>query len=878
LEQACGKDVALRKRVDQLLEAYFETGFLEKEPDQPAVPVSAAPDFKAPLSDPEQVGPYKILRRIGEGGFGAVYEAQQMAPIRRKVALKMIKLGMDTEQMIRRFESERQTLALMDHPGIASVYDAGATETGRPYFVMQLVEGQRITTYSDENQLSVSDRLQLFGSVCQAVQHAHQKGIIHRDLKPSNILVAEENGEPTPKVIDFGIARAMEPGDDGATLFTREGEFVGTPAYVSPEHANGLSSGQDIRSDVYSLGILLYELLVGETPFQKTTGIPRNLDEWRKRLRSQEPVRPSVRFGELSLDDQRQIASRRRLGPDRLKKHLTGELGWIVLKAISEDPDDRYQAARGLHDDLDRYLRKEPILAGPPSVAYRTRKFVQRNVRAVLASLVFGLLLAAGWFWTQAEKRNQEGQFALQTLLTSEPSALSQSLDLIHDHAGKLKSNLTEIQKGGTLAQQRRARLALLAEEPSLLDRVLNDCLIADVAEFPAYLKAIESYRKEAIPLVADVAIGFSHRASERLRAGGVLAHLEGAFDWEAVAPSLVDALVAEPGFGPNFESVADFFIPETRKRYEAGTMEAGRVLLPFFREAPEGLVSLIPKADPVIFSSTLPMVRNRRSDCLPMLKRSYLDYSNDLDQWAASLANEGKLVVEEQHWETTAEESVRLVLAMAAIGDWERAIDLMADYHPVDPTRRYLLIHAFAKYGFPRNDLVQQLRASTKTGVRQGLLLALADYTPTELPLDFRQSLESFLMEQYVDADPGLHAATDWLLRKWNMPILSDEESLAARRWRKSSLGHTMIRFEPVEGRFGSPFEELGRGKKEVLNKRKRKIPYPFEIQDRVVSFGDFERFVPGFLVAQKEPPRVDSLVSRNTQLQALHRKKNEP
>jgi WD40 repeat protein/serine/threonine protein kinase len=355
------------------------------------------------------IGRYKLLEIIGEGGFGTVWMAEQTEPVRRRVALKIIKLGMDTRQVVARFEAERQALALMDHPNIARVLDAGATEVGRPYFVMELVRGVSFTEFCDARQLNTRERLELFIPVCQAVQHAHQKGVIHRDLKPSNILVTEQDGRPVPKIIDFGVAKAIEEPLTDKTLFTRFHQFLGTPAYMSPEQAGLGGLDVDTRSDIYSLGVLLYELLTGRTPFDAREAAREGYERILQTIREQEPPRPSTRLSSLKREDLVAIAGRRSEEPESLHKLVRGDLDWIVLKALEKDRARRYESANGLAADLRRYLENEPIAARPPSALYRIEKLARRNkllfgaVAAVFVALVIGLI-ATFWQTLQASR------------------------------------------------------------------------------------------------------------------------------------------------------------------------------------------------------------------------------------------------------------------------------------------------------------------------------------------------------------------------------------------------------------------------------------------------------------------------------------------
>jgi serine/threonine protein kinase/tetratricopeptide (TPR) repeat protein len=404
LDTACGADKSLRERVEALL-AMSQTAGAFIDDCRPAL-VATAADADQVLSAAESglkadplearcIGPYKLLQMIGEGGYGVVYMAEQEKPIRRRVALKIIKLGMDTKNVIARFEAERQALALMEHPNIAHVLDAGATETGRPYFVMELVYGVKITEYCDQNRVGMKERLELFIQVCNAVQHAHQKGIIHRDLKPSNIMVTMHDGVPVPKVIDFGIAKATEQRLTDKTLFTSYAQLMGTPAYMSPEQMEFSGLNLDTRSDVYSLGVLLYELLTGRTPFDTAELLKSGVDEMRRTLREREPLSPSGKLKTLTNDELTKTAKLRRIEAPKFFSQLHGDLDWIVLKCLEKDRTRRYEGASALAADIQRYLDGEAILARPPSRWYRLEKSVRKNPMVFLfgATAIVALFL-----------------------------------------------------------------------------------------------------------------------------------------------------------------------------------------------------------------------------------------------------------------------------------------------------------------------------------------------------------------------------------------------------------------------------------------------------------------------------------------------------
>jgi serine/threonine protein kinase/WD40 repeat protein len=398
LDGVCRGNPTLRARLDLLLDGYFQAdGFMSNSSSR----VEARPARpQPPEDDPTSIliGRYKLLERIGEGGFGEVWMAEQLEPVKRRVALKIIKLGMDTRQVVARFEAERQALALMDHPNIAKVLDAGATETGRPYFVMELVRGIRITEYCDKNQLSAQQRLSLFIQVCRAVQHAHQKGIIHRDIKPSNILVTLHDGVPVPKVIDFGIAKATQQELTDKTVFTQFRQFLGTPAYISPEQAEMSGLDIDTRADIYSLGVLLYELLTGRTPFDTDELLRTGLDGLRRIIREQQPVRPSTRLS------QSQRAARGTAGQSKTadpKSRIEDDLDWIVMKCLEKDRTRRYETANGLARDIERHLNHQPVTVRPPSRLYELEKTLRRHWigfaagAAVVVALAFGVVVSS---------------------------------------------------------------------------------------------------------------------------------------------------------------------------------------------------------------------------------------------------------------------------------------------------------------------------------------------------------------------------------------------------------------------------------------------------------------------------------------------------
>jgi len=483
LKGACLGDDALRQRLEALLAAH-------DAPDElsPKARPGVVATIKLELADtPDEavgqtLGRYKLLERVGEGGCGVVYVAEQTVPVRRRVAPKVIKLGMDTKQVVARFEAERQALAMMDHPNIAKVLDAGTTELGRPYFVMELVRGIRITDYCDQTNLSTKERLDLFIKVCQAIQHAHQKGIIHRDIKPSNILVTLHDGVPVPKVIDFGIAKATEGRLTDATVYTQLHQFIGTPAYMSPEQAEMSGLDIDTRSDIYSLGVLLYELLAGSTPFDGQELMSRGIDAMRKTIREQEPMRPSTRFATLKGEDLTTTARRRSVDSSKLMHQLKGDLDWIAMKCLEKDRTRRYDTANGLAADLKRHLDNEAVLARPPSAAYKFQKAFRRNKMvftagtAVAGALLLGIIVST-WQSVRATHAKQEALAAESREVSQREKAEASEKQALAAQAEEAK--LRQQAETEELAARQRAyaadmNVAKQAYDGNNLDRALE--------------------------------------------------------------------------------------------------------------------------------------------------------------------------------------------------------------------------------------------------------------------------------------------------------------------------------------------------------------------------------------------------------------------
>lgn len=579
LDEACAGNTGLRAELDALLAAHEQDG---KLPDAAIIDGLSANSELSSAAPGERIGAYRIVRELGHGGMGAVYEAEQ-EPLDRRVALKLIRLGMDTRQVVARFEAERQALARMNHPNVAQVIDAGATESGRPYFVMEYIDGEPITHYCDARRLNTAQRLDLFLDVCAGLQHAHQKGIIHRDLKPGNVLVAEEGGRPVPKIIDFGIAKATEQRSLEQTMFTQAGMLIGTPEYMSPEQAGLAEQDVDVRSDVYSLGVLLFELLVGALPFEPTELRRAGYAEICRRIREDEPSRPSARLSTLH-GAAAALAEKRHTDTQSLLRTLRGDLDWITMRALEKDRERRYATASELAADLRRHLNDEPVIAGPPSAAYRAGKFARRHralvvgVGVVTIAILAGLA-AATWGYVRARDAERVAQSEART--SAEVTDFLTSLFRVSEPGAEAANSITAREVLDTGVARVREELA---GEPAVQSRLMQE--MGTVYAQLGLLDEAEDLFNEALAIrrslpAADVAI------AETLSGLAGVAHLASRHD-EAVA--LYREAIALAGSGPEaadtlwlataYRSLGGVYNSMDRQAEALDALESARVLL----------------------------------------------------------------------------------------------------------------------------------------------------------------------------------------------------------------------------------------------------------------------------------------------------------
>jgi serine/threonine protein kinase/formylglycine-generating enzyme required for sulfatase activity len=898
LHAHCAGDAELCQRVEALLQAHDQTdelpgaGTLDFLAERQPTLVSTT----AAVSGKIIGGRYKLIEEIGEGGMGTVCVAEQLQPVRRRVAIKLIKPGMDSRQVLSRFEVERQALALMDHPNIAKVLDGGVTEQGCPFFVMEYVKGVPITEYCDEARVTVEERLDLFVQVCHAVQHAHQKGIIHRDLKPSNILVCLYDGQPVPKVIDFGLAKAMNQPLTDHTLYTAHGLMVGTPLYMSPEQAEFNNLDVDTRSDIYSLGVILYELLTGTTPLDRQRFQEAAWHEIVQLIKEEEPKKPSTKLsGSGALPS---VAAQRSLEPAQLTRLVRGDLDWIVMKSLEKERSRRYETANGLARDLQRYLADEVVEARPPSASYRLRKFVRRNRSLVVAAALIMLVLVFGiagttWGMIRAAARAEGERLAKLDAEEQKSKALAAA------SAEKAADERAE-----KIEQKRQAEYAA-----SLVGQLLK----AEIREVPGIVQEMEKSRRWTDPLLRQEDALAPEKSDKKLRLALALLPVDQSKSDDLrhgllrVSPSeflvVRDALLPykdslveslwNAALDPNIESQNRFqaacalatYAPDDRRWNRLDTFVAGRLVtleasaLVAWRDALRPAKGQLIDPLTAIFHDTNQDTLSRR-----FATETLTDYlSGRPDALFNLLADAGRfqfgvvfnklaphknqavaLALEElakfpstkatEHdKEVLAKRQANAALALVRFGAPQKVWPLLR--HAPDPTTRSFIIDRIASYGVDPDVVCERLTVESEASARAALILALGHYPQDAFLLRDRESRRAKLVEIYRnDVDPGVHGAAAWLLRHWNAQdaMQQCDEKLSTgnvengRRWYLTHQGQTMtVIAGPAEFTMGGAPSE-----------HRITVRRSFAISATEITCGQMQQWTPTFNDAGPERP----------------------
>jgi len=881
LVHACQGDALLRDRVERLLDAHANaaSSFLESLPSglaatearrMPTLEVHTTGQLGTQLGT--QIGPYKLLQKLGEGGMGTVYMAEQKKPVSRRVALKIIKPGMDSGQVIARFEAERQALAMMDHPCIAKVFEAGATSQGRPYFAMELVKGVPITQYCDEQHLSTKQRLELFVQVCKAVQHAHQKGIIHRDLKPQNILVADYDQKPVPKVIDFGIAKATTQALTEKTIFTEFGQIVGTLEYMSPEQAKLNQLDIDTRTDVYSLGVLLYQLLTGVTPFESKRLRSVAFDEMLRIIREEEPPKPSTRISSWGATA-KTLSDSRRTTMQKLKSIVQGDLDWIVMKAIEKDRGRRYDTADAFADDVQRYLSNEIVSARSPSAMYRTSKFVRRNKGTLVASAAVLLLVGLSVFGIQTmaertsnsirmkveqENRDKNALSLVNQVLEANQDGIRQSLDRLNSSLYGAKARLEEMAAKQPKDQKDKvplnARLALVTYGNSTYVQPLLKSLLTESAGYVEVIRGVLEPHKDVIAEQLWVELN-SHATDEdslkrRFRAGIALANYSphsrqwGEQQLAFIADQILrESPVEQAIYLRQVRPIAKQCIPMWKRLFTGDdAFVQGSAAYALEYSAQDGLlpqeeiVELLTQANPKQFQILFPLLENIADENLIAHLRHVaatppLEETKTEDRIKVGQARAGAGIT-----------LLRLGEIQPALDMFLMESDLNSSDGAVDPEALSQFVHLCRARGIQAADIADCLETlespdalapSAKDAARYALLLALAEFPAEEVEPKLLEKLVTQAGNWYRDHPlSSVHGATRYLLYAWNRRDLIEKVDhtpvayTPGREWftreipspngGKSSY-MTFIVFRPGRFTIGSPDDEPYRQKHET-------------------------------------------------------------
>jgi serine/threonine protein kinase/formylglycine-generating enzyme required for sulfatase activity len=862
-------------------------------------PVRPDPDFDADLEpifthlksldSAEAVGTilddkYTLTAEIGVGGMGVVYLAQQKQPVQRTVAVKLIKPGMDSRDVLARFDAERQALAVMDHPNIAKELDAGMAASGRPFFVMEHVKGVPITQYCDDKKLTPQERLNLFIPVCNAVQHAHQKGIIHRDLKPSNVLVEVVDGKPVPKVIDFGLAKALGQKLTDKTLYTALDTRVGTLEYSAPEQAAGRTFDVDTRSDIYSLGVLLYELLTGATPFTHADLLRVGEEEMRRVIREDEPTKPSKKLsssGELPA-----IAANRHLEPSKLTRMVQGDLDWIVMKCLEKENSRRYETANQLGQEIQRFLADEPVQAGPPSASYRAKKFLRRNRGAVMAATLVLLALVAGIIGTSigliaaTTAQQQRALAQVNALRDSAPGGVPGILaDLEANRATVLPLLRARFTEERDRAKQMRLALALLPVEPEKVRDELVAWMLQtkDPAETLLVRDALLPHSADLIRDLWQKAQDPTRPRAERFRALVVLASWDpGGPLWKEVSPGLAEALLTanalhlgtwvqalHPVRLPLLSALGEVFRGERLPEYR---QVAAAVLADYAADQPKVLADLVMDAEEKQFSIIFANLKDQGEQGLLFL-------TGEIDKKLPP-----DLPSSDERREKLAKRQANAAVALLRMNQPQKIWPLLK--HSPDPRARSYLVHRFGPLGADAGVIIKRLEEEPDVTVQRVLILSLGEFGEKAWTAEDRNLVTKKLKDIYRTAvDPGLHAASEWLLREWNQgdwlrnvndewkndeekrekkieeirQELAKEKKKSLPQWYVAGQGQTMVIIpEPMEPfKMGSPTSETDRGADEVQHKKS--ISRTFTVAAKSVTVGQYRRFDEDYKVPDK-------------------------
>ncbi len=912
LDQVCQGNAQLRGKVEQLLQAkaVAARSALETPPSGLAaskakiMPATEMPATEMPATEMHrggqlgtQIGPYKLLQKLGEGGMGTVYLAEQKKPVARRVALKIIKPGMDSGQVIARFEAERQALAMMDHPNIAKVFDAGATSLGHPYFVMELVKGIPITQYCDENHLTPKQRLNLFVQVCHAVQHAHQKGIIHRDLKPQNILVADYDQKPVPKVIDFGIAKAITQSLTEKTVFTEIGQIVGTLEYMSPEQAKLNQLDVDTRTDVYSLGVILYQLLTGVTPVDSKRLRSAGFEEMLRIIREEEPPKPSTRISSWGASA-KSLSDSRRSTMQSMKKMVQGDLDWIVMKAIEKDRARRYDTANAFADDVLRYLSDEIVSARPPSAMYRTNKFVRRNKGTLVASAVvimlvglsaFGILTVAEQqkanIRLQAEQKANEDRALLlvDQVLKAGQDDIRQSLGRLEPDLYGAQEKLEEIAARQSLDQKNKAtlnaRLALVKGGDKTYVQSLIESLLTESAGYVEVICSVLEPHKDAV--VDQLWDELNSKAPDeearkrQFRAGIALAILSpDSRRWNEnhyafVADQILrESPIDQAIYLRQVHAIAESCFSTWKKLFtgdDVFVQGSAAYALEFFardgRIPQETIAELLAVATPKQFQILFPLIEHSANSSL-------------LAQFQSLAATPPAEDVATEPRVDIGRARAGAGITLLRLGQLESALDmfllesdLAGQQQSVDPEALSQFIHRCRDRGvtpevidncLERLDMHPRLGADSKNAARYALLLALAEFPMADVEPRLLDKLVSQAHTWYRD-DPrsSLHGATRWLLQSWGRSDLIDKVDSTPiaysprREWFTRVIPSldgeqptyiTFIVFPGGEFKIGSPAGEPFRQPNETSHNIR--ITRPYALADREVSMTEIQAF----------------------------------